>query len=143
MPTAEFVVVRPRLFPCCHSSKYLASASISISNYFSCFSKQNKKERMKYGKIGWNINYEFNEFDFDGSFKVLNTLIGDESSICWVSVKYFLGEVSQIFTTINSKQAASKMIFRVLDNPRRQNSRPFRQASTAHISERVFWGLSL
>lgn len=48
---------------------------------------------MKYGKIGWNIIYEFNEFDFDSSFNVLKTLITNESSICWVSVKYFLGEV--------------------------------------------------
>lgn len=81
---------------------------------------------MKYGKMGWNINYDFNEFDFDGSFNVLNTLIANESSICWVGVKYFLGEVSRIFTTINSKQAANKMIFRVLDNSRRQNSRQIR-----------------
>lgn len=49
---------------------------------------------MKYGKIGWNIMYEFNEFDFDGSFNVLNSLIGNGTSVCWASIKYFFGEVS-------------------------------------------------
>jgi len=28
-------------------------------------------DRRKYGKIGWNVNYDFNESDFKISFKLL------------------------------------------------------------------------
>lgn len=94
-PNIKFFVVRSRLFPCCHSSRLnwidfrLQLAAFVLIFYGICF----QKERLKYGKIGWNINYEFNDFDFDLSFNVLNTLVANDNSICWISVKYFLGEV--------------------------------------------------
>ncbi|XP_055020703.1 dynein axonemal heavy chain 10 [Boleophthalmus pectinirostris] len=56
------------------------------------------QERRKYGKIGWNVPYDFNESDFFVCMEVLNTYLtkahsqGD-SSIPWESLKYLIGEV--------------------------------------------------
>jgi dynein heavy chain len=30
------------------------------------------QERKKFGKIGWNVNYDFNESDFKISFKLIS-----------------------------------------------------------------------
>lgn len=78
---------------------------------------------MKYGKFGWNISYEFNEFDFDDSFNVLNTVVANESTICWASFKYFLGEVSERFTRDKS---CNRYCFYLPDYLRWQSSRRFR-----------------
>ena len=56
------------------------------------------QERRKYGKIGWNINYDFNESDFRVCMQLLNTyltkayFLGD-GKIPWESLKYLVGEV--------------------------------------------------
>ncbi|XP_044232976.1 dynein axonemal heavy chain 10 isoform X2 [Thunnus albacares] len=56
------------------------------------------QERRKYGKIGWNVPYDFNESDFFVSMEILNTYLtkahnqGD-SNIPWGSLKYLVGEV--------------------------------------------------
>uniref|UniRef100_A0A1I8GN74 Dynein heavy chain 10, axonemal n=1 Tax=Macrostomum lignano TaxID=282301 RepID=A0A1I8GN74_9PLAT len=56
------------------------------------------QERRKYGKIGWNIAYDFNESDFKVCMQILNTYLvkafdlGD-TKIPWGSLKYLIGEV--------------------------------------------------
>ncbi|KAF7665535.1 hypothetical protein LDENG_00140280 [Lucifuga dentata] len=56
------------------------------------------QERRKYGKIGWNVPYDFNESDFFVCMKILDTYLtkahsqGD-SVIPWGSLKYLIGEV--------------------------------------------------
>uniref|UniRef100_A0A7N8XJR9 Dynein axonemal heavy chain 10 n=1 Tax=Mastacembelus armatus TaxID=205130 RepID=A0A7N8XJR9_9TELE len=56
------------------------------------------QERRKYGKIGWNVSYDFNESDFFVCMEVLNTYLtkahnqGD-SNIPWGTLKYLIGEV--------------------------------------------------
>jgi dynein heavy chain len=30
------------------------------------------QERKKFGKIGWNVNYDFNESDFKISYRLIN-----------------------------------------------------------------------
>ena len=57
------------------------------------------QERRKYGKIGWNIAYDFNESDFRVSMNILNTYLTKafdqgEQRIPWASLKYLIGEVS-------------------------------------------------
>jgi dynein heavy chain len=53
------------------------------------------QDRKKYGKIGWNIIYDFNESDFTISRRLLamylNKITGDDP-IPWNSLKYLIGE---------------------------------------------------
>jgi dynein heavy chain, axonemal len=54
-------------------------------------------DRRKYGKIGWNVNYDFNESDFRISFRLLRLYLtksveNNEDSIPWSSLKYLIGE---------------------------------------------------
>ena len=56
------------------------------------------QERRKYGKIGWNIGYDFNESDHRVCMQILNTYLTKaseqgESKIPWNSLKYLIGEV--------------------------------------------------
>ncbi|XP_077995609.1 dynein axonemal heavy chain 10-like isoform X2 [Glandiceps talaboti] len=56
------------------------------------------QERRKYGKIGWNIAYDFNESDFHVCMSILNTYLtkahqNNETKIPWNSLKYLIGEV--------------------------------------------------
>ena len=61
------------------------------------------QERRKYGKIGWNIAYDFNESDFRVSMQLINTYLtkahlqGD-AKIPWGSLKYLVGEVILYFS---------------------------------------------
>jgi dynein heavy chain len=54
-------------------------------------------DRAKYGKIGWNVYYDFNYSDFNISFKLLilylnKSLENKDDSIPWDSLKYLIGE---------------------------------------------------
>ncbi|XP_017580699.2 dynein heavy chain 10, axonemal [Pygocentrus nattereri] len=56
------------------------------------------QERRKYGKIGWNVPYDFNESDFLVCMEILNTYLTkahsqDDAKIPWGSLKYLIGEV--------------------------------------------------
>jgi len=56
------------------------------------------QERRKYGKIGWNIPYDFNESDFRVSMQLLRTYLTKahglvENKAPWASLKYLIGEV--------------------------------------------------
>lgn len=57
------------------------------------------QERRKYGKIGWNISYDFNESDFTVCMELLKTYLtkafeARDSNMPWGSLKYLIGEVS-------------------------------------------------
>lgn len=54
-------------------------------------------DRRKYGKIGWNVTYDFNESDFNISFSLLalylqKALDNKDENIPWGSLKYLIGE---------------------------------------------------
>ncbi|KAM9858629.1 dynein axonemal heavy chain 10 [Aulostomus maculatus] len=56
------------------------------------------QERRKYGKIGWNVPYDFNESDFFVCMEILNTYLTkshsqEDTNIPWGSLKYLIGEV--------------------------------------------------
>ncbi|XP_018050925.1 PREDICTED: dynein heavy chain 10, axonemal [Atta colombica] len=51
------------------------------------------QERRKYGKIGWNLKYDFNESDFNVCITILDTYLTKESEVPWNSLKYLIGEV--------------------------------------------------
>ncbi|KAI4497255.1 hypothetical protein M0802_007739 [Mischocyttarus mexicanus] len=56
------------------------------------------QERRKYDKIGWNINYDFNESDFNVCTSIIDTYLTkalkfNDARIPWNSLKYLIGEV--------------------------------------------------
>ena len=62
------------------------------------------QERRRYGKIGWNIAYDFNESDFAVSHRILTTYMSKqheqqlanpnvEVPLPWSSLRYLIGEV--------------------------------------------------
>lgn len=56
------------------------------------------QERRKYGKIGWNVSYDFNESDFQVCMDILQTYLtkafeNKEVKLPWNSLKYLIGEV--------------------------------------------------
>ena len=57
------------------------------------------QERRKYGKIGWNVSYDFNESDFQVCMDILRTYLtkafeNQDTKLPWNSLKYLIGEVS-------------------------------------------------
>lgn len=55
------------------------------------------QERGKYGKIGWNVKYDFNESDFRVSTTILRTYLNKTASskdgkIPWTTLRYLVGE---------------------------------------------------
>ncbi|KAH8057484.1 dynein light chain binding protein [Aureococcus anophagefferens] len=55
------------------------------------------QERRKYGKIGWNVNYDFNESDFQISRKLLSLYLkkafeDEDEFLPWGSLKYLIGD---------------------------------------------------
>lgn len=60
-----------------------------------CFFHAVLQDRKKFGKIGWNIVYDFSESDFTISQRLLATYLGKLSvhdQIPWSSLKYLIGE---------------------------------------------------
>ena len=54
------------------------------------------QERRKYGKLGWNVIYDFNETDFTISMLLMCTYLTkaweDQSGIPWETLRYLVGE---------------------------------------------------
>ena len=55
------------------------------------------QERKKFGKIGWNVTYDFNESDFKISFKLISlylnkALANNEEDLPWDTLRYLIGE---------------------------------------------------
>ncbi|KAI9188096.1 hypothetical protein H9P43_002487 [Blastocladiella emersonii ATCC 22665] len=53
------------------------------------------QERSKYGKIGWNVKYDFNESDFRVSFSILKIYLAKGADkIPWSTLRYLIGETT-------------------------------------------------
>jgi dynein heavy chain len=55
------------------------------------------QERKKYGKIGWNCKYDFNDGDFRISWRLIHLYLNkaienNEESLPWETLRYLIGE---------------------------------------------------
>mmetsp|Transcript_39360 Transcript_39360/g.37803 ORF Transcript_39360/g.37803 Transcript_39360/m.37803 type:complete len:457 (+) Transcript_39360:6904-8274(+) len=55
------------------------------------------QERKKFGKIGWNVTYDFNESDFRISFRLISmylnkAMTNKEENLPWETLRYLIGE---------------------------------------------------
>merc|ERR1711988_1370908 len=81
------------------SDKYLESSNKTTSFkklVFGCvFFHAIIQERKKFGPVGWNIKYEFNDSDLDCSLEMVRMYL-DESplGVPWETVNYMLSEIS-------------------------------------------------
>ena len=65
--------------------------------YVLCFLHAVVLERRKYGKIGWNVPYDFNESDFNISRRLLSLYLtkayeDQDENMPWGSLKYLIGD---------------------------------------------------
>jgi len=65
--------------------------------YVLAFFHSTIQERKKFGKIGWNVNYDFNDSDFRISFRLISLYLNksimlDEEEIPWDTLRYLIGE---------------------------------------------------
>lgn len=55
------------------------------------------QERKKYGKIGWNVTYDFNDSDFRISWRLINLYLNkshemNDENLPWDTLRYLIGE---------------------------------------------------
>lgn len=58
-----------------------------------CFFHAEIQERKKYGSLGWNVKYEFNDSDLEVAIELLRLYLQESVSIPWDALKYLTGDI--------------------------------------------------
>lgn len=56
-----------------------------------CFFHAIVLERRKFGSLGWNILYDFNQSDLETSLTIVNNMMENYSEPPWDAIEYFIG----------------------------------------------------
>ncbi|KAJ9465464.1 Dynein-1-beta heavy chain [Diplonema papillatum] len=62
--------------------------------FAACFFHSLVLERKKFGALGWNVKYEWNDTDINTSLKWLKLFISENEEIPWTSMQYIIGEIN-------------------------------------------------
>ena len=71
-----------------------SKASVKKMIFGLCFFHAQVQERRKFGPLGWNIRYEFNDSDLETSLTMLPLLLEDQDEIPWESLLFVIGEIT-------------------------------------------------
>jgi len=52
------------------------------------------QERKKFGPIGFNLRYDFNQTDYETSMEMINNYLNDSEDIPWAPIIYLVGDVN-------------------------------------------------
>ncbi|OMJ81675.1 hypothetical protein SteCoe_17784 [Stentor coeruleus] len=52
------------------------------------------QERRKFGPLGWNICYEFNESDLEISMKTIENFVLEQDNVPWEAIRFVIGEIN-------------------------------------------------